>query len=274
MPPPAPLPTIGTFWTGSDLSWFEQLTIQSYLDAGHHVVLYTFDEIGNIPDGTEIRDAADIGTPVLWDTSTRKGRVCFSDLFRLYMIRETGFLWSDLDAYCVKPFDWDSEYVFGYVKLEQVVNNGILRLPQASLELAACISFIEEPNPIPPWFGFKKRRQLLELRRQNTPHTVENLKWGTSGPGILTHVLNYHGTIGHTLTGKVLYPYSTRKLWQMILQTTPYDEAIPDMCHSVHLYGDTKHLLKTDFDGLPPSGTFLDQLCQKHGIDPAAAPIV
>ena len=51
---------IAMLWMRGSLSFLEQLCVQSFLDAGHHVVLYSYEPIGHVPDGVELRDAGEI----------------------------------------------------------------------------------------------------------------------------------------------------------------------------------------------------------------------
>ena len=42
---------IAMLWMRGRLSFVEQLCIRSFQDAGHHVVLYSYEELGAVPDG-------------------------------------------------------------------------------------------------------------------------------------------------------------------------------------------------------------------------------
>jgi len=63
----ANLPEIASLWIGERLSWLEQLCLKSFADAGHHITLYSYDPIENVPDGVETADAGEIlsGDPML-----------------------------------------------------------------------------------------------------------------------------------------------------------------------------------------------------------------
>src|SRR5258706_13279784 len=47
-------------WIGSDLSTMEHLSISSFLQNGHEYHLYIYDHVGNVPEGTVVKDAAEI----------------------------------------------------------------------------------------------------------------------------------------------------------------------------------------------------------------------
>ena len=48
---------IGALWMEGRLSFLEQLCLKSFVDAGHHVVLYHYGPLFGVPDGIELKDA-------------------------------------------------------------------------------------------------------------------------------------------------------------------------------------------------------------------------
>lgn len=51
---------VASFWAGEDLSFVEQMVIRSYLEQGCDFTLYLGHPVGGIPQGTPVRDAAEI----------------------------------------------------------------------------------------------------------------------------------------------------------------------------------------------------------------------
>ena len=51
---------IAMLWMRGRLSFLEQLCIRSFQDAGHSVVLYSYDDLEGVPDGVECRSAASV----------------------------------------------------------------------------------------------------------------------------------------------------------------------------------------------------------------------
>ena len=43
------LPEIASLWIGGKLSWLEQLCLKSFADQGHHITLYSYEPIPNVP---------------------------------------------------------------------------------------------------------------------------------------------------------------------------------------------------------------------------------
>ena len=114
-PKPDYLPIQG-LWVSGKLSPMEQTCIRSFLKHGHEFVLYTYDAVEGIPDGTTVRDARDIVSQAELDRFLKKfnGQLSagFSDLFRYYMLHKTRGWWVDMDVVCLRPFETPSEPQF------------------------------------------------------------------------------------------------------------------------------------------------------------------
>ncbi|MBN2440166.1 MAG: hypothetical protein JXJ04_02435 [Spirochaetales bacterium] len=145
---------IKSLWIGSSLSLLEQLSIKSFLSNGHSVHLYVYDNIKNIPDGVIVWDAHDVvKKDEIFQGQRRPGHYigyeAFSDYFRYILLYNYGGWWSDLDVICLKPFDFQEEYVFAsHVKQQknsEVVPSGcIMKLPCQSKEAGYCIDACRE----------------------------------------------------------------------------------------------------------------------------------
>ena len=266
-------PTVASLWIGSGLSWVEVVCIQSFLDAGHHFVLYTRGAIGNIPEGVEQRRADDL-TPPTTELRDRKEIAAFSNFFRFRMLQTEDFIWVDLDVYCVKPFDFDTDWIFAIeMASRDRINTGVLALPKDAVELQQCIDFWQTPNAIPPWFPRNQRRPLRELRMRGEAHTLESLRWGTSGPHLLDHFLRQSGNIQHAMPRDTFYPTSGQDFALTYTSGVTRAEIEKPQTYSVHLYGEVKRRLLADHNGLPPEGSYLELICVRHEVDPRDFPI-
>ncbi|CUJ84590.1 hypothetical protein RUE5091_00237 [Ruegeria denitrificans] len=272
--PPA-LPTITSFWFGSDLSWLEALCIQSYLDRGHHFVLYAGHEIAGVPAGAELRHAEDILWPAPFDmlAGDRLSVAVFSDIFRLRLMQATGFIWVDLDAYCVRPFNFPSQYIFGQSQTGNILT-GVLRLPANSETLSLMLEFVTTANPTQPWRGGPLRRRNRRRIRDGETWGIETLPWGSSGPKAFAHFLRKTKEDSHAMQAEVFYPLSKHDLWKLHDPFIPNQQIEGDMVHSVHVYGHQKRMMAQNTGGLPVRGSYLQRLCDRHGIDPNARPIL
>ena len=274
---PMNLPPIASFWTGSDLSFVEVLVAQSYIDTGHEFTLYTLDEVRNVPVGVRIADAREIYAPAFEvGPGLRHNNAVYSDIFRLFMIEQTGEIWADMDAYCLRPFIFPTPYVFGFEETKKTdlsLNNGVLGLPSSSAGLRACLDFLTSQTPIPPFFRQRKQDQLLERKHAGETWQVTEFSWGTTGPRMIDHYLTVTGEKYFGVGKNVLYP-GPRPFRRTLLNPDASSEIYehPETV-SVHIYGKTKRFILEDHDGVLPAGCYLDRLCHRHGIDPRQFPI-
>jgi len=91
---------IGALWIGGALSYLERLCLKSFVDAGQHVVLYTYGAVQNVPDGVEIADGNDVIEMQDALRHKRTGSPALqSDLFRYHMLAQNDdMIWTDTDA--------------------------------------------------------------------------------------------------------------------------------------------------------------------------------
>ena len=143
---------VASFWAGEDLSFVEQMVIRSYLEQGCDFTLYLGHPVGGIPQGTPVRDAAEImpRPDFAGDAPGRKQLAVWSDLFRIRLLRQRPVIWADLDAYCLRPYDFPGGYVFGRNN-DKGILSGVLALPQASPALNWMADFIAQEQLELPW---------------------------------------------------------------------------------------------------------------------------
>ncbi|MEP3295743.1 MAG: hypothetical protein ABJO27_04550 [Pseudoruegeria sp.] len=267
------LPKIASFWTGSDLSFVEQLVIQSYLDAGHDFTLYTIGKVGNLPSGITVKEAIPLCPPPFDISDNDRTRVAvYSDILRLYMIRDGGYVWVDMDAYCCRPYLFDTPYIFGENGRGRVLT-GVLGLPSDSPSLTTLLQFLETDNPIIPWRGAKYRAERAQALKEGITWSIADLPWGVSGPKGLSHFLKRHNEKHHAQPQNVFYPLIKNDLMALWRPNVSPEQIEPQDCHSVHLFGITRKVLATRFNGLPPKNGYIEKLCERHNVDPKQAPI-
>ena len=102
---------IQSLWIGPELTKLEQLCLKSFVDHGHEFHLYTYEEVGNVPDGVIVKD----GNEILDKSEIfryKNGSVsAFSNLFRFTMLYKKGGYWADTDLLCVRPFKFEEDFV-------------------------------------------------------------------------------------------------------------------------------------------------------------------
>jgi hypothetical protein len=141
---------INFFWIGDRFSKMCQLSLKSFLDNDHKVILWVYDDVKNVPDGVCIKNANEI-----LDSSkifTYKGNGdCrngsyggFSDIFRYHLIQKVGGWYCDTDVVCLKNFTQipDQEYVIRPHSSTKCVAN-IFKAPKNNNFLKRCIERTE-----------------------------------------------------------------------------------------------------------------------------------
>ena len=107
------LPIIQSLWIGDDLTNLEKLCIRSFIDHGHEFHLYTYADIGGIPDGTTIKDGNEVlPASKIFFRGKNKSVAAFSDWFRYELLAVRGGFWVDMDYVCLRPFDFPADIVF------------------------------------------------------------------------------------------------------------------------------------------------------------------
>lgn len=101
---------INSLWIG-ELSDLEIASIKSWLNNGFTYHLYTYDNIENIPEGVEIKDANEI-IPVNEFTNYKNFITPFSDLFRYKLLYLKGGCWVDCDLYSLRHFKINNKFHF------------------------------------------------------------------------------------------------------------------------------------------------------------------
>jgi hypothetical protein len=266
---------IAALWIGGSLSYLEQLCLKSFLDAGHHVTLYSYEPIPNAPEGTELADANAILPQVNF---LRHGRTnspaLHSDLFRYHLLAKTDrTIWADTDAYCVKPFTTPNGHFHAW-ESDNGINGGVLGLPKDSATLAGLLDFTSDEYAIPFWYGDAYRADLEARRAAGTPVHAGEMKWGVWGPHALTHFLKKTGEVKYTLPRVALYPfhYADRRL--MLKPGVNMADYVTDETFSIHFYGRRMRArVMQVYGGVPRPRSVVGQLLKKHRIDPLAAPI-
>ncbi len=266
---------IGALWIGGDLSYLEQLCLTSFVAAGHHVVLYTYDGVANAPEGVVQADAAQVLPRAGFLRHGRTGSPALhSDLFRYRLLAQADrMIWADTDAYCVKPFTTATGHFYAWESATGV-NGGVLGLPRDSATLAALLDFTSDEYAIPLWYDESYRAELAAKKAAGTPVPAGEMPWGVWGPHALTHFLKATGEVRHALPRAALYPFAYEDRALMLrpgLDPAPFLTA--DTL-SIHFYGRRmRAALQGRFGGVPKVKSLVGHLLKKHGIDPAAAPL-
>jgi len=267
---------VGALWIGGSLSYLEQLCLKSFVDAGQHIKLYTYEGVTNAPEGVELADANDILPQTGFLRHERTGSPALhSDVFRYHMLaRNDRMIWADTDAYCVKPFTTPNGHFYAWESADGL-NGGVLGLPQDSETLRALLDFTTDAFAIPEWYDEPYRAKLRALRDAGTPLHVSEQPWGVWGPHAITHFLKKTGEVRFALPQIALYPFHYKDRNLMLRPGIDASQFVTDETFSIHFYGRRMRgrILAKEAGGIPRPRSLIGQLLKKHQIDPKAAPL-
>jgi hypothetical protein len=219
------------------------LSIASFLKHGHRYELFAYDDVGTVPPGCELRDARQILDPseVYLDESPEHfGTVSgFANLFRYALLHELGDWWADTDVVCLARDIPETTYVFA--RHDGTIQNAIIRSPA--------------------------RSELTAIAARRATDAGKAREFGTTGPILLTEVVQELGLGEHAWTEERLYPVG----WRDALAVFDPDQA-RDVARKaakasfLHLWNEVLRvhgILKTV---RPPSGSFLGGLYDRYGV--------
>ncbi len=268
-------PVVATLWIGDRLSWFEQLSLKSFVDAGHRTLLYSYNALPNVPAGVTLCDAREVfaSDDIIHHTRTGSPAI-HADLWRLHLMQQTDYIWVDTDVLCVRPFDFASPFVFGLETPDQVCN-AVLRLPALSATLRHFMDFVADPYAIGPWLKRARQDELNAAKAAGTPVHFADRGWGLTGPAALSHFLTVTGEWAHALPQQAFYPVPFAERNKLIRRSINVEQVfLTENSYAVHLWARRmKRRLVLTENNCPPKGSYLDRAVRKHGIIPEDAPI-
>jgi len=192
-----------TFWTGKPLSRLERAALQSYVNVGYTVHIYTYNLLTEfkqqVPKSTHIRvhDAREIlpesqlfqyaGRSTIGKRDDAYSYLPFSDLFRFTMLHKKGGAWMDLDIFMTRPVParlLQRPYVFSS---ERTIQKGAYKKVEPEI---VDMGFIKVPGPGDPlmsWILDHIPKGLLDLK---SPFDYMNLyRKGIETLGLEKYVL-------------------------------------------------------------------------------------
>lgn len=221
---------INFFWIEGALEKVNLLTIRSFQDKGHTCIIHTYDD--KLTTDCWLRDCSDVMKKE--DGKLYKGlhhnmRLgLFGDTLRAKLLHKYGGLWVDLDVLCLKPFDFEEDYVFRKHDLGVVMN--VVKCPKES-EFA------------------------LEYIKYTEAQDVTKNNWEGSFGGLINSVKKL-GLEKYIRSEKEL-GMDNWQYWKPLLEEDI--EPISEYC--VHFCNSTK------FDNSYKEGSFYDKMLKKYGIN-------
>jgi len=221
-------------WVGNELSVMEQLSIASFLRNGHEYHLYVYEDVKNIPSGTTIKDGNEIlPESRIFQYKQQASYAGFSNFFRYKLVLERGGWWVDTDTICLKPFDFEAEYVFSseFAMGEEFINSGIFKAPIGSEVMAYAWRICESKDP-------------------------ERIVWGETGPRLMATAVRECLLERYAQSPEVFCPISYAD-WHRVLEPDA-DLKLTDRSYAIHLWNERWRAAGQDKNATYPDECFYE----------------
>jgi hypothetical protein len=234
------LNVVRTFWHGSDLSVWEHISLRSFLDVGHEVEVYAYDDV-SVPAGVKLCDAEEI-LPRRNAFSYREGwakgsfAAC-SNQFRYALLHQKGGIWADTDIICQKSLMDLPDATIGWENHDSV-NGAILKFSA----------------------GHPATAELFE--RAST--LGNDIVLGQAGPWLLTALVQEGRQVLNILPIRAFYPFHWSEAWKLVdpeRVTECMAETADSYC--VHWWNGALRSLGCSRDHRPPEHSFLGLHAQR-----------
>jgi Alpha 1,4-glycosyltransferase conserved region len=258
------LPAVNMLWIGPSLGRLEQLSIKSFLAAGHEVRLHTYGHVDGVPSGVTKSDASSLLPPPEAESLRHRQTGSFalaSDLFRYRLMLAGQGLWSDIDVVCLRPLTISGRHLFGWENKRRI-NGAILYLPPDSRVLADVMQAFR-PGVIPPWLSMKRKAPLYWRRIRGQKFGPQDLPWGSFGPRALTYLARRHGVDGEARPQDAFYPVPLRDAQRVFDADFGAQDFAVSGSLAVHLWNER---LKGMRDRQPEPGSLLESWYRKFDV--------
>ncbi len=266
---PAERRPVASLWIGERLQYLNQLALVSHLRHGHPVTLYCTDKVTNVPAGVTVRPAGeimDIDMSIVEATSAS----FLSNVFRYQMIRKTGALWIDCDAFCHKPFPDEWDYVYAGHGMRGALNCGVVGLPAQCELMDQLLDYYDNLPDYPAWWD-KGQRRKMDKQDPSLPRAVRIYKAERTafGPQAFTYFARQTGDDKKAMSPDVLYPVPFQLNDIFYDPYSQVEKHFTDKTVSVHLYTNaTRPWWRRN---APMPGSYAARMCAAFGIDPEDA---
>jgi Glycosyltransferase sugar-binding region containing DXD motif len=194
----------------------QQLSIRSFLAQGHPVELFTYDEVGSIPEGTVIRYAETVLPrnkvfALREDRQFQGSYAAFSDIFRYKLLSKEGGWWVDLDVICLRPLSFEEEWVFASQRSRKqgwITATCVIRTPPNSDLMAHCFD-------------------------EATYHQLRETRWGIIGPALVHDAAHRYSLTKFVKPWETFCPIDWWKAETILQPGSP-----PQNSHAIHLWNE------------------------------------
>ena len=262
MQPNTSLPTVASLWMGDALNWLHALSLASFVHRGHEVVLFCVGPAPQVPEGVRTAPIEEIWDPAPAGHADAPASM-LSDLFRLYLLKQTDMMWVDTDMLCFRPFP-DVDYHVGF-EPPGTINGAVLRLPKTSQTLNQMIDWFEDPEFIGPWMNRKHTAILKDTPPGQRLLKSFELRRPSIGPRALDYTLKQTGEVQHVRSADVYYPIRGILTDVFFCNGCEEDGWITDDTLGIHLYHSMIRRYHRNY--MPIESSFIARFAREIGFD-------
>jgi hypothetical protein len=206
-------PDVVTFWHGP-LDSLRRTCLRSQVAAGHKVTVYSFEPIGQLPDGVGNAEAEAILPhsfseklrPAQPDGSWRDWTILqFSDFFRMRLMARGAGLWLDADVLLLKPVEIDETKPFFAWERPRQLGNSVLYLPANHPIVVAFEGLMEQEELTPDWLALRHRLTFALRQLRGGSNRLSDIRIAIYGPASLTALARRIGELRRALPQKSFY---------------------------------------------------------------------
>src|SRR6202045_3583683 len=207
------LPDVVTFWHGP-LDALRLTCLRSQVAVGHKVTVYSFEPLGQLPDGVGNAEAGAIlphsfaeklrptGPDGLWRDWTI---LQFSDFFRMRLMAQNAGLWLDADVLLLKPVEIDPGKPYFAWERPRQLGNSVLYLPSGDPIVAAFASLMQQDELTPDWLALRHRLTFVLRKLRGGSNRLSDIRVAIYGPAALTALARRADELRYALSRKSFY---------------------------------------------------------------------
>lgn len=261
---------IQTLWVGNKFSKIEILSLKSFLENGHDVHLYCYEDIKNVPHGVKIMDANEI---VHQDEIFRahSGSLgAFSDLFRHTLLFHKGGCWVDTDVVCLKSFDFEDDNSLCEEALNRL-STAVLKLSKGNIISEKILENFKSPMK---FFSADRNDFLEEIKEKHGDGTdflkeiYQYTEWGElGGPMAVTKIFSELDLDYTVLIPTTFYPVGPTEWWSTFYDPNLSSKINWEDCYGIHLWNNMfSKYSHFDKEVSFSEGTIINTLFKKYKI--------
>lgn len=236
-------------WIGARLSNLERLSMASFVANGHPVHLYSYGGVENVPAGVVAFDAREIlpesSVFAYADGFGRGSPAAFANRFRYKLLLERGGMYADADIVCLRPFEFAEA-------MEHAIASE--RIPQADGQVRLNACFLKAPA------GSDAMRACSDECATRDP---ASLRWGETGPELVTRVFGERGMRRFALAPEVINPVDWWDAHRLALLPLPQG---PASTHAVHFWNELWRQQRLDKDATYAPDCAFETLKRRYGV--------